>query len=209
MAELELSPEAARLMDARKAAIEELRQIDNKMRGIGDHDVQRLASCRMLLASLNERMLNPGNHPVSPSELEQADAMVERVLADAGKRETTINLRLFGGPGGSELLAERRPGETVREVFGRACEQDAKITPVEKPPTANDAQAAFKTASDPIPAKPKPAPVERPYHETAQKDSRPNAPISGGTGFANNGSAVWSGSGNRSGLPNPFRSDGN
>jgi hypothetical protein len=190
MAEQSLSPEAARLLAARKAAVEELRQIDGRDRAIDDHDVRRLSAARLLIDSLNARMLDPGDHPVSPADLKQADAMVEEVLDQAGKRRTTIELKILDGEGAVSF--ENRPGESMRDAFLRHGKAAAE-SPTQ-PDKAVAVQAADPSAKPPIrneaPVKPVKASSHAlaateslPLHEriAATKDSRPNAaPANGG-----------------------------
>jgi hypothetical protein len=61
----ELSPEAQKLLNARRSAIEELRQIDGKDRTITDHDVARVASARLLVDAITMRMVS-GDAIVGP-----------------------------------------------------------------------------------------------------------------------------------------------
>jgi hypothetical protein len=90
MGELELSPEAAKLLAARKAAIAELHALDGKERGVGDHDVIRLSGARMMVEALTMRML--GGDAVGPSDLRQANAMVDEALSASGTKLPTIRL---------------------------------------------------------------------------------------------------------------------
>jgi hypothetical protein len=91
----ELSPEAQKLLTARKAAIAELKEIDGKERTVGDFDVIRLAGCRMLVEALTLRML--AGDRVLPSEFDQAQSMVDESLRLAGKRELKVEIEIVRG----------------------------------------------------------------------------------------------------------------
>jgi hypothetical protein len=75
----ELSPEAQRLYDARKAAIEELRAIDNVERSVSDPYVIRLANARMFEESVTLRIIS--GESVTASEVKAGADMVEAARA--------------------------------------------------------------------------------------------------------------------------------
>src|SRR5262249_41344665 len=91
----ELSPEAQKLLAARKAAVEELKKIDDKDRPINDDDVIRLSGARMMVDALTLRML--AGEAVSPSDLKAANAMVDEALKDAGMRSHNIKVQFVEG----------------------------------------------------------------------------------------------------------------
>jgi hypothetical protein len=210
----DISPEAKKLLDARKAAIEELKQIDGKNRAITDHDVMRLANCRLMVDALTLRMI--AGDVVSPSEVKQAHEMVDLALEDAGMRSKCVEVKFVQGcigiydcqhcgkrneltegnyqptgrvsnsPNSIDLLPEplHSDGRAEVLVIGDKAVAATPVAPIsETKPTAT-----------PSPAIAKP---ERPYHETALKDSRPNAPANANGG----GSAVWFGTANGSKYP--------
>jgi len=176
MSEL-LSDEAQRLLQARRNAAAELKAIDNQDRPINDHDVCRLASCRLLIDSLNMRMLSPGDHPVNPGDLRAADAMLAEVLEQAGMRKIKVELQWIGAeqPPVCVKCGHVAYSDPVAEVGRSPAKPIEAIDPSEKAPTENLAPS-------------KPVKALRPIVEpTFVKDSRPQA----GNGLGNHGSAVW------------------
>jgi len=90
----DLSPEAQKLLDARKAAVEELRAIDNVERPITDHDVLRLSAARMFSDSLTLRMVS--GDPVAAAEVRAADDIVQNALASFA-RQIKVEVEIVEG----------------------------------------------------------------------------------------------------------------
>jgi hypothetical protein len=181
MGELALSPEAARLMAARKAAVEELRSLDSKERGIADHDVCRLSNARLLLDGLMLRSLS--GEAVGPSELRAANDLVDAARSAACQQSMSISVKFVEGAVGTYVC--KHCGE-------RNYLEDGSYVPEPKrsdlPPRTLEHEPV-KTSPASVPSAPKAVP-ERPYHETALRDSRP-VPA---TTVNGNGSLAWFGS---------------
>jgi hypothetical protein len=186
----ELSHEAARLLDARRAAVEELRLIDGKARSITDHDVIRLSSARMLTEALTMRLI--AGEAIGPADLREADRMVEDALTSAGRRTVTVELKSFGAstacpscgftpPKPEEPI--NKPGEKIvdalrRQKMEREAAAKAHSGGMKASVENNAPQASLSppdTVVKPVEAKPESKPVEKPYHETHARDSRPDA----------------------------------
>jgi hypothetical protein len=99
----ELSPEAAKLLAARKAAVAELKQIDGADRPISDPDVIRVSNARLLVDALMLRMLS--GEVVGPGDLRTANAMVDAAL-DAARK----------GLAGGQARIRRRYSRSLSEV---------------------------------------------------------------------------------------------
>jgi hypothetical protein len=90
-----ISPEAARLIAARKAAAEELKGIDGAERPITDHFVCRLASARLYEQSVLARVL--AGEPITSSEFKAASDMVEAARANV-PRQIGVEIEFVEGP---------------------------------------------------------------------------------------------------------------
>jgi hypothetical protein len=184
------------LLDARQAAIAELKALDGKERGIADFAVVRLSGARMLVEALTLRML--AGDAVAPAELQAANDMVDAALEAAGTRTHTIELMTSHGafdtcpqcgftPPPAELV-ERVPGERFVDTFRRyALERDTTETERPSLPVSVASGGIVESTEHAPPAvslpkTPEPPPVIR--------DTRPNAPApSNGA----HGSAIWFG----------------
>ena len=153
----DLSPEAAKLLAARKAAADELRAIDNQERSLSDHYVQRLASCRMLADGLALRLLN--GEAVPPADLERANSMIDEARkAAAFAALKGITIEYIEGPiercpecgwhRDKVVVPKDIEGEVIKEI------------PAAKPDSENNAP---KATAKPL----------LPYHEVMEKDTRP------------------------------------
>jgi hypothetical protein len=89
-----LSPEAQKLLDARRSAIAELMALDGKQREINDADVVRLSGARLVVDSLTMRLL--AGDIVSAAEFKAANEMVDGALEAGGKRVHTVEIEYVG-----------------------------------------------------------------------------------------------------------------
>ena len=71
----DLSPEAAKILTARKAAVEELKALDGIERPLNDHLVQRLAGARLYAEGVTMRVIQ--GESVTAPEFKAANDMIE------------------------------------------------------------------------------------------------------------------------------------
>jgi hypothetical protein len=163
----DLSPEAAKLLAARKAAIAELREITGKDRTITDHDVQRLANARLLLDSLTMRMVS--GDPVSPGDIRQANDMIDLALEAAGKKAINVDLQIVRDPVDvCPHCGWTKPARAFERREQKPVTIEGEVVQVgAQPPPAIPAPKTLKTAPKPV--------IEQPF----VKDTRPNAPSNG------------------------------
>jgi len=90
-----LSPEAQRVLDAREAAIAELRLIDGQDRPINDHLVLRLAGARLYADNINLRVI--AGEPVSATEVETAQSMIEAARDAVPKPPIKVEVAFVDG----------------------------------------------------------------------------------------------------------------
>jgi hypothetical protein len=90
----DLSPEASKLLAARKAAAEELQGIDGVERAITDHSVLRLANARLYEAAITMRVVT--GEIITAAEFKAASDMVEQARA-AAKAAPSIKLTIVSG----------------------------------------------------------------------------------------------------------------
>jgi hypothetical protein len=179
----ELSPEAQRLLAARRAAVEELKALDGKERSITDSDVVRLSGARMLHDSLSTRMLL--GDAVSPAEFGQAQSMVDAALsAVRAQQPHTIKFQW------AETIAGICP-KCKAQIDPYEAPEAIKRSQIVQPSESRSDASEPQTAREPLKTRPshKPRAVEEPpLHERIVKDTRPNAAPSLADG---QGSAVW------------------
>jgi hypothetical protein len=150
MSDEAISPEAAKVLAARRSAVEELRALDGKVRPIGDHDVARVAAARLLCDSLIMRMVS--GDPIGPSDLKHASEMVDAALTDAGKKQIEVKLeiaRTLTGvcPNCQHEVPDIAPTPSKEELLAQLNEApwlhagalEVVATPVAEPPTENNA----------------------------------------------------------------------
>jgi hypothetical protein len=145
----ELSPEARKLLDARKAAADELRQIDGVERSIHDHDVKRLASAHLYEQSVMTRVLN--DEQITAAEFKAASDMVEAARSTA-KALPTIKLEIVSGVVGIYTCSHCGARNELRDGS-----YQAPSKPV-KPPSTIDVKVADKAE---VKVLPPPTPPER------------------------------------------------
>jgi hypothetical protein len=87
-----LSPEAQKVLDARKAAAAELQGIDGKERPLDHPQVVRLSTARLYEAAITMRVL--GGEKIQSSEIKASDDMVQAARAAVeAERVTTVDVR--------------------------------------------------------------------------------------------------------------------
>jgi hypothetical protein len=149
----DLSPEAQKVLDARKAAAAELQAIDAVERELTHADVIRLANARLYEASVTLRVL--AGEPIAASEIKAASALVEDARGHVKK---PIEVRIaFEGPD-VELYPH--------------CGKDINAKPLPKPPVEIEGEVVkeLPPASEAQPAS-APAPAT-PVVEPERKDTR-------------------------------------
>jgi hypothetical protein len=114
----ELSPEAKKIHDARKAAVEELKAIDGEDRALTNPDVIRLSNARLYEAAVTLRVLTGERIPAS--EIKAADEMVQ-AARNAVPKKIDVNVYIVGAPAkcpqcGLELTETKQTLEEARDA---------------------------------------------------------------------------------------------
>jgi len=181
------SPDAQRLLDARKAAAKELKLDPSDWR------VRRYALLALSIENI-EAALATGED-LDTDALSKIDAQMQQIRDTLPPEKLQVTVQYVEGCIGIYTCVhchkrnELQPG-SYTPVSGRHYEisgpNDTKDSPtrgieatseggVETPPKPKEAPRTSVEASKAVP--------ERPYHETAVKDSRPDAAANGGGGL--------------------------
>jgi hypothetical protein len=169
------TPETKALLIARRAAAKELRM------PVTDWRVRRYALLMVAHDQITARLAN--GEGVNVDALLKLDASMQEIRSSVPDERHTIRIAYAEGIIGvcphckAEIPDYRAPEST-------AIESKPKVPAVGQPPEPKPLSAATPAPANHI--------VERPYHETHAKDSRPNPGI--GLGDVR-GSLCWSGQG--------------
>jgi len=144
---VELSPEAAKILAARKDAAAELSKIDGEERALTDADVIRLSNARLYEAAVMLRIVGGENVPAS--EAKAASEMVENARGYV-RRTHKVILELINSDVrncphcGKDIDAKPLP-PAPKEIEGTAVEllpSSQPSSPISAPPKKKDAPPA-------------------------------------------------------------------